>query len=83
MNDEGCYDNNALLVGTERAMMAAADEVIFVVDSSKFGHQSLVHLCGLEVVKTLVVDNQISEDWRSKLLARGVKLTVAGPTDNA
>jgi DeoR/GlpR family transcriptional regulator of sugar metabolism len=38
VNDQGCYDNNALLVGTERAMMNAADEVIFVVDSSKFGH---------------------------------------------
>jgi DeoR family fructose operon transcriptional repressor len=83
VNDEGCYDSNALLVGTERAMMSAADEVILVVDSSKFGHQSLVHLCGLEAVKRLVVDNQISEDWRSKLLARGVKLMVAGPTDNA
>jgi DeoR family fructose operon transcriptional repressor len=83
VNDEGCYDNNALLVGTERAMMRAADEVIFIVDSSKFGHQSLVHLCGLDTVKSLVVDNQVSEDWRSKLLARGVNLMVAGPTDNA
>ncbi len=82
VNDEGCYDNNALLVGTERAMMHAADEVVFVVDSSKFGHQSLVHLCGLEAVNSLVVDNQISEDWRSKLLAHRVKLIVAGPTDN-
>ena len=83
VNDEGCFDNRVLLVGTEQAMMNAADEVIFVVDSSKFGHQSLLHLCGLEDVKTLVVDNQISEDWRSKLLAHRVKLLVAGPTDNA
>jgi DeoR family fructose operon transcriptional repressor len=83
VNDEGCFDNNPLLVGTDRAMINVADEVIFVVDSSKFGHQSLVRLCALEAVRTLVVDNGISEDWRSKLLAGGVSLMVAGPTDNA
>ena len=82
VNDEGFFDNNVLLVGTERAMTGAADEVIFVVDSSKFGHQSLVHLCGLEAVENVVVDNDITEDWRSKLVAAGVNLLVAGPTDN-
>jgi len=82
VNDEGFFDNNALLVGTERAMTNAADEVFFLVDSSKFGHQSLVHLCGLEAVRNLVVDNGITEDWRSKLLAAGIKLLVAGPADN-
>lgn len=82
VNDEGFFDNNVLLVGTERAMTRAADEVIFVVDSSKFGHQSLVHLCGLEAVEKVVVDNGITEDWRSKLVAAGVSLLVAGPSDN-
>jgi DeoR/GlpR family transcriptional regulator of sugar metabolism len=83
VNDEGCWDNNPLLVGTDRAMMNAANEVVFVVDSSKFGSQSLVQLCGLEAVRHLVVDHGISQDWRSKLLARGVNLLVAGPSDNA
>ena len=83
VNDERCFDNNPLLVGTDQAMMNAADEVIFVVDSSKFGRQSLVRLCGLEAVRHLVVDNGITENWRSKLLAGGVHLMVAGPTDNA
>jgi hypothetical protein len=40
-----------------------------------------VHLCGLEAVQNLVVDNQIGEAWRSKLLAGGVKVVVAGPTN--
>jgi len=83
VNDEGFFNNNCLLVATERAMMKAADQVIVVVDSSKFGHQSLTHLCGLGGVDCLVVDNGIPEDWRSKVLAAGVKLLVAGPTDNA
>ena len=42
-SDEGFFNNDLLLVETERAMMRAADEVIVVADSTKFGHQSLGH----------------------------------------
>lgn len=82
INDRGCYNNNLLLVETERAMMRAAEEVIVVADSTKFGHQSLAHLCGLEEINHFVVDSEIGEDWRSKLLAAGTNLLVAGKTDN-
>ena len=46
INDEGFFNNNLLLVETERAMMKAADETIVVADSSKFGHRALANLCG-------------------------------------
>jgi DeoR/GlpR family transcriptional regulator of sugar metabolism len=82
INDRGCFNSNLLLVETERAMMQAAEEVIVVADSTKFGHQSLAHLCALEEIDRFVVDNEIGEDWRSKILAAGVDLLVAGPTDN-
>ena len=81
VNEEGFFNNNLLLVETERAMMAAADEVIVVADSTKFGHQSLTHLCPLEDVDHLVVDSGISQDWRAKVAAAGVQLLIAGPTD--
>ena len=82
IHDQGYYNSNLLLVETERAMMRSADEVIVVADSTKFGHKSLAHLCDLGDVKVLVVDNEISEDWRSKIIAAGVRLLVAGDTDN-
>ena len=82
INDEGFFNKDVLLVETERAMMQAADEVIVVADSSKFGRRSLTHLCSLGAVRHLVVDNGVSEDWRSKVLAAGVNLLVAGPSDN-
>ena len=44
VNEKGFYNSNLLLVETERAMMQAADEVIVVADSTKFGHTSLAHL---------------------------------------
>lgn len=83
IKDNGYYNSNLLLVETERAMMKSADEVIVVADSSKFGRTSLAHLCELGEIDVLVVDNEISEDWRSKIVAAGVRLVVAGPTDNA
>ena len=45
VNDEGFYNSNLLLVETEQAMMKAADEVIVVADSTKFGCTSLARLC--------------------------------------
>jgi DeoR/GlpR family transcriptional regulator of sugar metabolism len=82
INENGYYNSNLLLVETERVMMKAADEVIVVADSSKFGRKSLAHLCELGCIDVLVVDNGISEDWRSKVLSTGVRLVVAGSTDN-
>jgi len=56
--------------------------VIIVADSTKFGRQGLAHLCPLSEIDRIVVDNGISEDWRSRMLAAGVNLVVAGGTDN-
>lgn len=80
INDEGYFNNNLLLVNTERAMMRAADEVIVVADSSKFGHRSLTHLCELGSVRHVIVDDGVADLWRTKLEAAGVDLLVAQTT---
>lgn len=82
VNHEGFFNNNVLLVENERAMMRAADEVIVVVDSSKFGHRSLTHLCGLDAVNHVVVDAGVSDTWRTALESAGVKVHLA-PTGPA
>jgi DeoR family fructose operon transcriptional repressor len=79
INERGFFNNNLLLVETERAMMHAADEVIVVADSTKFGRQSLAHLCALEEIQHLIVDHEISPDWRDKATIAGLQLHVAGP----
>lgn len=83
VNDHGFYNSNLLLVGTEQAMMRAADEVILVADSSKFGHSSLTLLCGLSEIDTLVVDNGISAAWQDRIREAGVRLVLAGPDSEA
>ncbi len=82
ISDRGCFNSNLLLVETEQAMMRAADEVIVLADSTKFGHQSLALMCELSHIDTLVVDAEISQDWRSKIIAAGVRMLVAEATDN-
>jgi DeoR/GlpR family transcriptional regulator of sugar metabolism len=77
ITEQGCFNSNLLLVETEQAMMRAADEVIVLADSTKFGHRSLALMCELPQVDVMVVDAEISQDWRSKIIAAGVRLLVA------
>ena len=57
--EEGFFNNNMLLIETERAMMRAGKEVIVVADSTKFGNQSLGYVCALGTVDYVVVDSQL------------------------
>ena len=77
ISERGCFNSNLLLVETEKAMMASADEVIVLADSTKFGHQSLALMCELDAIDRLVVDSKITKDWRSKLVKAGIELVVA------
>lgn len=77
ITEKGLFNSNALLVETERQMMAAADEIIVVSDSGKLGHSALGHLCGLEKVDRMVVDAGITPEWRKMLHEAGVELIVA------
>ena len=71
-----------LLVETERAMMKAAEEVIVVADSTKFGHQSLAHLCaaGRKSITWSSIARLIAATGGSKIEAAGVELLVIGAT---
>jgi DeoR family transcriptional regulator, fructose operon transcriptional repressor len=81
VNERGFYNSNLLLVETERAMMHAADQVIVVADSTKFGRQSLAHLSPLNSVQTLVADDQLSAAWQEKIAAAGIELVTAATSE--
>ncbi|MCG8584168.1 MAG: DeoR/GlpR family DNA-binding transcription regulator [Pirellulales bacterium] len=81
VTQNGFYNSNLLLVETERAMMQAADEVIVIADSTKFGHQSLAHTCELSSVDRLIVDDRLDESWQQTLSDAGVELLLAKTAD--
>ena len=77
ITEAGLFNSNSLLVETERMMVASADEVIVVSDSTKLGHSELAHLCPLQNVDRMVVDSGASAEWRERLVAQGIELFVA------
>lgn len=82
-NERGFYNSNPLLVEAEQAMMRAADEVIIVADSTKFGHASLAHLCQLGDVDTLVADRELTNEWQQRMTDAGVRLVLAEDENKA
>lgn len=77
ITEEGLFNQNSLLVETQKQMLDAADEVILATDSSKFGHSELVPLCPLSRVHKLVVDSGLSDRWRDVVRKHGIELVIA------
>ena len=77
VNERGYFNSDMMLVESEKAMLAAADQAIVVADSSKFGKVSLSRLCGLDEVRGVVTDGNIDFEWKSRLEAAGVELVLA------
>lgn len=54
---------------TKRAFMAAADEVICMVDSSKFGHTAFTRIADVQEVDTIISDpalpDSVAEEYRN------------------
>ena len=78
ISEAGLFNSNSLLVEAERQMLDVVDEVVVVADSSKFGHTELAHLCALEAVDRMVVDNGITDEWKEIVRDHGIELIIAG-----
>jgi len=59
-----------------RAMCAAAERIIVVTDSSKFGTRSLHSVLPLSDIDTLVTDKGIPENFQDELNSLGVELLI-------
>src|SRR5690606_34904123 len=74
--DSALYNQNLLLVESERRMMQQAGQVILLADSSKFGQQALARLCALDEIDVVVSDDALPPDTRQAILDRGCKLII-------
>jgi DeoR/GlpR family transcriptional regulator of sugar metabolism len=77
INEQGLFNSNLLLVATELQMIEAADEVVVVADSHKFGRSELARLCPLEAIDTIVVDAGLTEEWRTILKRNDIEIVIA------
>jgi DeoR/GlpR family transcriptional regulator of sugar metabolism len=74
---EGITNSHGLLIEIQKAMIAAARRVIFCVDSSKFGRQSISKLCDLDTIDILVTDQGVPAEMARALRKRGLDVRVA------
>ncbi len=77
----GFFNSDMMLVESEKAMIAAADQTIVLTDHTKFGKVSLSQICGLQDVDRVVTDAGLDSKWNSVLESEGVELMLASPTD--
>lgn len=73
----GLMEGDPLLIQAEQKLIDQADELVVLIDSSKFRQRSSLILCGLSRIATVITDEGI-EDREAKMLEEaGVTLVVA------
>ena len=74
---QGVMQHDVILVAAERRFMDQAEQVILMVDSSKFTSSSGAIVCGLEEIDVVITDAGIPDSARQNLEAAGVRLVIA------
>ncbi len=73
----GITNSHTLWIEIQRTMITAAQKVIFCLDHTKFGRQSVSQLCELDRVDTIVTDSKAPQELVAGLRERGVEVIVA------
>ena len=75
---QGVMQDDVVLVAAERRLIDRAEQVILLVDSSKFASSSGAIVCGLEEVDMLITDSGIDPSMAQILRGAGIELLIAG-----
>lgn len=73
----GVMEQDPLIIQAEEKLIGQADEVVLLVDSSKFARRSALILCPLARIHTVITDDRIEDRHAAMLETAGVKLIVA------
>ena len=76
----GVMQPDIVLVAAERRLIERAEQLILLVDSSKFRGSSGNVVCELDEVDVVVTDSGIEPRHREMLAATGVELVIVDPT---
>ncbi|HSB95686.1 MAG TPA: DeoR/GlpR family DNA-binding transcription regulator [Spongiibacteraceae bacterium] len=74
---KGLMQADTILIQAERKLMARADKLIVLVDSSKFQNTAALVLCGLDKVDTVITDKGISPAALKMLQKAAVNVIIA------
>jgi DeoR family ulaG and ulaABCDEF operon transcriptional repressor len=73
----GVMEGDPLLIQAEQKLIDQAEELVLLVDSSKFGSRSSLILCPLERVHTVITDDGVSTRDAKLVEQAGIRLIVA------
>lgn len=74
---EGVTNSHGLLIDIQRAMINAAQKVIFCFDHTKLGRKSVSPLCELDCIDAIVTDAGAPTGLVEQLKGRGIEVIVA------
>jgi DeoR family ulaG and ulaABCDEF operon transcriptional repressor len=75
---QGVMQDDVILVAAERRLIDRAEQVVLLVDSSKFESSSGAIVCGLDEIDVLITERAPGEELRRACRSAGVRLIVAG-----
>jgi DeoR/GlpR family transcriptional regulator of sugar metabolism len=75
---DGVSNSHGLLIEIQRAMIHAARKVIFCLDHTKLGRQSITHLCGLDAIDTIVTDAAAPAELLKAFRKQKIEVVIAG-----
>jgi DeoR family ulaG and ulaABCDEF operon transcriptional repressor len=78
---QGITEADPLVIQAEEKLIGQAEDLVVLVDSSKFLRHSSLVLCPLERVSTIITDDQIPADARALVEGAGVELIVVPVPD--
>ena len=74
---EGITNSHGLLIDIQRAMIEAAQKVIFCFDHTKLGRKSGLPLCDLDCIDAIVTDSGAERNLVQSLRSCGIQIVVA------
>lgn len=74
IDGDSAFNNNLSMARVEQVMLRQAARSALLMDSSKFGRQSLARVCGIADIDRIITDAAVPDTWRRRL---GDRLTVA------
>jgi DeoR/GlpR family transcriptional regulator of sugar metabolism len=75
--ERGLTDADVREVEAKRAMVRAVDEVVALLDSSKFGQQAYLTFARLDQVHRIITDDGLPADYRAFCRERNIDLIIA------
>ncbi|MFJ3494133.1 DeoR/GlpR family DNA-binding transcription regulator [Streptomyces sp. NPDC086091] len=76
----GCTTHDPLEAATNRAFVEGSSRAVVVADHSKVGKATLARICPIEMVTSLITDEDVDPEEAARIGARGVRVTRATET---